>query len=380
MLGGTYLSFLIGPTVPLPAPAKLVQNLESVRVTQADEGRSGFQIAFRAGRSGPMDFLDDPVASHPLLMPFNRVILTALVGPMMHVLMDGIITNHQFAPSEVPGETTFTVTGEDVSVMMDLKEEIREHPAQPKPLIVTLLTTRYAQYGLVPMVIPPPTMEMPIPTDYTPVQHSTDLAFISQMAQYYGYVFYIDPGPSPGMNIAYWGPPKRTGVPQRALSVAMGSATNVTSFDVQYNALSATTVSGRVQDRTLGIELPVFTLTPLRFPLALLPAHLADMPNVRQQQLGEVQGGSVLQAYARAQGITDDSADGVVSASGQLDTARYGGVLKPRSIVGIRGAGFRHDGFYYVKSVTHNISPDSYTQSFQLTREGVGSLTPVVVP
>jgi hypothetical protein len=293
--------------------------------------------------------------------------------------MDGIITNHQFAPSETPGETTFTVTGEDVSVMMDLREEIREHPAQPEPIIVTLLTTHYAMYGLVPMVIPPATLDVPIPTERTPVQHATDLGYINQMAARYGYVFYIDPGPLPGMNIAYWGPPVRTGTPQRALSIAMGPATNVNNFNVQYNALSATTVIGTVQDPYLG-AVPVFTLAPLRPPLSLLPAHIADMPNIRQKQLGDAQGLNILQAYARAQGITDASGDGVVTASGQLDTSRYGGVLKPRSIVGVRGAGFRHDGLYYVKSVTHNLSMDSYTQSFQLTREGIGSLTPVLVP
>src|SRR5690606_13334156 len=132
---------------------------------------------------------------------------------------------------------TFTVTGVDVSVMMDLKEEIREHPAQPEPVIAALLTARYALYGLVPMVLPPATMEMPLPTERTPVQHATDLGFINQMAQRFGHVFYIDPGPLPGMNVAYWGPPIRAGVPQRALSVGMGPATNVASVNVQYNAL-----------------------------------------------------------------------------------------------------------------------------------------------
>ncbi len=380
MLGGTYLSLALGPTAPLPAPPALAQNLESVKVTHNDEGRSGFQLTFRAGRAGPSDFLDDPIASHPLLRPFNRVILTAVVGPMPHVLMDGVITNHQFAPGEAPGSTTFTVTGEDVSVMMDLKEEIREHPAQPEPVIAALLTARYARYGLVPMVLPPATMEMPLPTERTPVQHATDLGFINQMAQRFGHVFYIDPGPLPGMNVAYWGPPIRAGVPQRALSVGMGPATNVASVNVQYNALSATTVQGTVQDRTLGVELPVVTFAPLRSPLSLLPAHLADVPNVKVKQLTESQGLSVLQAYAKAQGITDASADGVVTVSGELDTARYGAVLKPRALVGLRGAGFTHDGLYYVKSVTHTLSAGRYTQSFQLTREGTGSLTPVVIP
>jgi len=59
---------------------------------------------------------------------------------------------------------------------------------------------------------------------------------------------------------------------------------------------------------------------------------------------------------------------------------RYGDLLRPRGIVGLRGAGFTHDGLYYVKSVSHTISKGQYKQRFTLTREGTGALTPVVIP
>ena len=50
---------------------------------------------------------------------------------------------------------------------------------------------------------------------------------LREMAARYGYVFYITPGPAPMTNTAYWGPPIRAGIPQRALSVNMGPETNV---------------------------------------------------------------------------------------------------------------------------------------------------------
>jgi hypothetical protein len=49
-------------------------------------------------------------------------------------------------------------------------------------------------------------------------------------------------------------------------------------------------------------------------------------------------------------------------------------------LVGVRGAGFAYDGFYYVNSVTHTLSRGSYKQSFSLSRDGLISNTPVVVP
>ena len=46
----------------------------------------------------------------------------------------------------------------------------------------------------------------------------------------------------------------------------------------------------------------------------------------------------------------------------------------------MRGAGLAYDGLFYVKSVTHNLKRGAYTQNFTLAREGLISLTPVVVP
>ena len=47
-------------------------------------------------------------------------------------------------------------------------------------------------------------------------------------------------------------------------------------------------------------------------------------------------------------------------------------------LVGVRGAGIAYDGLYYVNSVTHNLKRGEYKQSFQLSRDGLVSLTPKV--
>jgi hypothetical protein len=104
-----------------------------------------------------------------------------------------------------------------------------------------------------------------------------------------------------------------------------------------------------------------------------------NMANVRKRQF-RGSGLNVTQAFARAQGTTDASNDNVVTASGDLDALRYGKLLQPRGLVGLRGVGYSYDGLYYVKSVTHRVRRDAYKQSFTLTRDGIGSLTPVVVP
>ena len=378
---GVHLSLMIGPTVALPATPDITEAVQSVSVTQNDEGRSGFQIVLHVGRSGPTDMLDYKLLLNPLLNPFNRVIITVLFDALPQVLMDGIITNRQFTPGNQPGLGTLTLTGEDVSVMMDLTKKRANYPVMSEPLIALRIIASYAQYGLIPVVIPPAAIDQPLPTDRTPVQQGTDLEHLKTIGERFGHVFYVEAGPLPGMNTAYWGPPARASIPQRALTVSMGPETNVQSINFTYNGLAPTIVNDEIQDKDLNMKIPVMTFVSTRLPpLALMPALPFQLPNVRTTLLDQGSGLNVMEAFSRAQGITDKSVDNVATAQGELDALQYGGVLKPRGIVGVRGAGFTHDGLYYVKSVSHSISKGEYKQRFNLTREGTGPLTPMVVP
>jgi hypothetical protein len=67
-----------------------------------------------------------------------------------------------------------------------------------------------------------------------------------------------------------------------------------------------------------------------------------------------------------------------VTANGSLDVLRYGRMLKARKLVGVRGAGIAYDGLYYVSSVTSRLKRGEFTQSFNLTRNGLVSITPTV--
>jgi hypothetical protein len=374
---GTRLTLWVGPTVPVPPPLPVMEALDRVEVSSSDSGRSGFQITFRAGR-GAGDLIDDSLLTGPLLQPFSRVLMTITFSGLPEVLMDGIITNRELAPGNEPGTSTLTVTGEDVSVMLDLEEKSVEHPAQPEMVIALKIIATYAQYGLIPKVIPPTSLDVPLPTERIPTQQTTDLQYLQDMAERFAYVFYVIPGPAPLTNTAYWGPPVRVGVPQRALSVNLGPRTNVSTINFRYNGLSSTFFEGSVQDRRSHQKVPIRTFASTRIPLSRQPAGLAQ----RHRRIRQMRqpGLDTAQAFSRAQSQTDASTDSVLTATGELDALRYEGLLRPRGLVGLRGAGDTHDGFYYVQQVSHSISKGSYGQSFTLTREGTGAISPVVIP
>jgi hypothetical protein len=374
---GLHLTLLIGPTVPIPVPEPVLETLESVEVTHSDEGRSGFQIVFKATRSA-RTFLDFPLFHNPQFRPGARAIITMTFGAFPMVLMDGIITNQQLTPSSGSDPSVLTLTGEDVSVQMDLEEKSAEHPAQPENVIAMKIILGYAQYGLIPMVIPPIALDVPLPTDRIPVQQATDLAYLKALAARHAYVFYVMPGPMIGMNTAYWGPPVRLGIPQRALTVDMGPETNVESISFENSATEATVQQGTVQDRTSNQQTPVRSFLPTRPPLAL-NTPFSNPATLRTERFRAQSGQNTAQAMAQAQAATDASMD-VVKVEGELNAASYGLPLQARGLVGLRGVGFSYDGLYYVKKVTHTIKLGEYKQKFTLTREGTGSTVPLVVP
>jgi hypothetical protein len=375
---GVRLTLMAGPSVPVPVSEEVSEALRRVEVTHSDEARSGFQLDFQIGRSGPADLADYGLMRSLALKPYSRIVLTVVFGAVPRVLMDGVITNIETQPANEPGRSKLVVTGEDVSCMMDLDAKPVGHPAQSDAMIALKIIAKYAVYGLTPVVVSPPGTDVPPPTGLIPTQRETDLAYLQEMAERYAYVFYIVPGPAPLTSMAYWGPPVRVGVPQRALTIGMGPDSNVESLNVRLNALAPALVSGRIQDPVTHQVVPVETFASLRPPLAAFPLLLEVGSRVKRTLLPP-SADDLPRGYARAQALTEAAQD-AVTAEGELDATRYGDLLQARALVGVRGAGYSHDGWWYVKKVTHVIENGSYRQRFSLAREGTGSTTPVVIP
>jgi len=367
MLKGVHLTLLIGPVVAVPVPRELTEALVSAQVTTTAGQRSGFQLQFVFGKKStisqallPAGFFD----------PGIRVIIMATVNSLPSVLMDGIITRQEVAPSGEPGHSKLTITGEDVSVMMDLIDMTGiPYPCMPPEARVALIVAKYAVFGLIPLVIPSLFVDVPIITDKIPAHQGNDLEYIKKLATDAGYVFYIEPGPAPGTNIAYWGPEIRIGVPQPALNVNFDAHTNVDSLTFSQDGLSREQPFIFVHEPIthLNVPVPIPNVSLLRPPLAVRPALALKFKQLDTAHLNPVQ--ALLRGLAHA-GQTSDA----ITGSGSLNVLRYGRILRARQLVGVRGASPAFDGLYYVKSVTHNLKPGEYKQSFTLGREGLISL------
>lgn len=366
---GIRLVLWMGPTVPLPARPAVLDALEDVEVTDDAQGPAGFRLTFTVGKRPTGDF---EVVDEPALQPLSRIIIGVVVGAVPEVLADGLVTHHQVQASAEPGRSRFTVMGRDLTQAMDLEERDDDYPNQPDWTIVAQVLGRpgYASYGLVPALTP--TLDVPLELFRVTRQHETDLAFVRRLAQANGFIFSIRPVTF-GVNQAYWGPDLRVGVPQPALSVDMGEASNVASLDFSNDALAPEGVTGTFVDPILKRAWPIPALPSLRLPpLAARPA-----PAHRTRRLRSTAQQDAAKAATTAVAAVSTTPE-PITATGETDGVRYGRALRARGIVGVRGAGLTNDGFYYVRRVTHRLRLGGWRQSFTLSREGTGPLSPVV--
>ena len=380
MLRSVQLSLMMGPFIPVTVPRAALDALESVEVTVHDVGNSGFQLTFSIAKQSPLQILFLLTGGSPLL--FMRVVLVATVNGTANVLIDGVITNNEISPGDKGSDSTLTITGKDLTVLMDQSNWSGfPFPACPAEARVALLLAKYAIFGIVPFIIPSLLTDISVPIEQIPGQQGTDLKYIQLLAEEAGYVFYLDPGPAAGMSRAYWGPQIKVGAVQPALSTDMDAYTNVESMHFKFNQEQNRIPMVYIYNQETGvtIPIPIPPVTPLNPPLGLIPPLptniMADLKPFRDDLSKRPIPQAIMMGLAAAAKYCE-----AVTCQGTLDVTRYRGVLRARELVGVRGAGPAFDGLYYVQSVTHKIKRGEYKQDFTLTRNGLVSTVATVSP
>ena len=373
MISGVQLSLRIGP-VPLAAPREVTDALVSVKVMDGSGGtQSGFEMVFELPARSPLRTLFLLTGGGGGL-PMMRIVLIVTINGVAQSIIDGVVTNVETQPGD-GGVSRLVVKGKDLSALMEIIEiPGLPFPAMPPSVRVLLILAKYAVLGVIPMVIPSLADIPPLPIQQIPAQRGSDYAYIKELADRVGYVFYLEPGPSPGTSKAYWGPEIRVGAAQPALTANMDAQTNVEqlsfNFDKQKKKLPIVFFQEPVSKAPIPVPIP--DITPLNPPLGLVPPLPPNI--VKLEDTAHMSAPDALMAGLAYAGQNSDS----VFGKGKLDVAKYGRLLKSRQLVGVRGAGLPFNGLYYVKSVTHEIERGSYKQNFSLARNALISTIPTV--
>ncbi len=374
---GIHLTLMIGPIVPVPVPQMVMNALDSVQVTTAAGSASGFQMSLQFSSKSELNtffIIAGAMNSGPATPPL-RVMLIITLNGTPQPLFDGVMTNVEVQAGSNGSPGTVTVTGEDLTKVMDMLDfSGLPYPAMPIEARVALICAKYAAFGLIPLIIPVLFPDVPIPVDKIPAHRGTDLQYIQQLAEEAGYIFYIEPGPVAGTNIAYFGPEIKVGIPQPALNVDMDALTNIENMSFSFDPTKGVLPVVFIQNQLtrVPIPIPIPNINPLQPPLGLLSTPISNI-----KILKDTAKMNPMQAILRGLNEAKKSQDSV-SANGSINVLRYGRPLKARQLVGVRGAGIAYDGLYFVKSVTSTLKRGEFKQSFNLTRNGLVSITPRV--
>jgi len=365
---GFYLTLMMGGFSASPVPEAVIDALNSVQVTTTMGSQGGFQLKFAWSKNAALAQLQ----ASGFFDPRQRVIIAVTVNGATEVLMDGIITQQDLSPSSAAGQSTLTVTGLDLTALMDFIDLTGiPYPAMPVFGIVELILAKYLPLGVVPLAVPPPLSLICNPIQKFMKHVGTDYAYITSLGQDYGAVFYLDPGPSPGQSLAYWGPNLTTlfAGTQPAISINLDSATTLDQISFSYDGTVVTDYYMTVIEQNSQLPIPI----PLPSIDMIYPPQSANAPAaLKISPITPIAGDDPVTAAAKAIGQLLTSAN-AVTATGSLDVVRYGRVFKARQLCAVRGGGDYFDGLYYVKSVTHDIKRGEYKQNFSLERGGTGS-------
>ncbi len=368
-LRGIRLVLKMGKDRPKAVPYAVIMALTHLEVTDNIIERDVFQMTFTAGKIRPRDY---GILGSGLFEPYTRVAISLQIGAQVEPLMSGMITHVQLNPTNDVGMTSFTVTGEGIDLLLDLKEQNVKYNQHSDTTIVRQLVNGYGKHGLQLNVAQEAEgLEQPDDNHIIPHQYTTDLQYIQMLAKRNGYVFYGDPLANGDISM-YWGPEKRNkGKRQPALTMDMGLSTNVKQINFTQDTRDAFTTQGSRLQVDNGQRSSENIPPPSRFNVSDLAKTVTPFED-RVVIMRDIAKYTTARAREQAAELMMERFR-AVGATGEVDTVIYGSVLRAGDPIGVRGAGFLNNGNYYVEQVVHVIERDSYTQRFTLSREGMGA-------
>jgi hypothetical protein len=120
VIGRIHLTLMMGKTIPVPVRLPLSDALLNAQVTVTAGQASGFQLVFDLAK---VAVINKVLLPSGFFDPLIRVILVATVSGTPTVLMDGIITQQEVDVANEAGSSTLTITGQDLTALMDLVEK-----------------------------------------------------------------------------------------------------------------------------------------------------------------------------------------------------------------------------------------------------------------
>lgn len=346
-----------------PADSELLEAVQQIEVEchtrLADMVRVRLAIALNKSADA-WGLLDDDLFERLVDL---RVSVTAGSGDATPII-DAKVIEVRPSFSNSPGGSILDVIGMDSTVLLNLEEKVRSWPNMADGDIAEAI---FSEHGLGAVV--EPTQPTRQENDITVLQRGTDIQFLRGLADRNGYEVFVESNVDTGEIEGHFHPPRVDESPQGTLSVNLAAETNVNSFRARYDMIRPTMVSAAGLDVETRSDQSAEVEDTALSQLGGTGTIATDRPRRTLLARSGVSLSGELQTSAQA--MVDQSA-WAITADGELNTVSYGGILRVRKPVMVRGAGSQFSGTYYVRRVLHVLTGDGYQQQFTLRRNARG--------
>ena len=348
-----------------PASQELLQAIQQIEVedhaNMADMLRLRVVIGVKDGCSG-WSFVDDDIFGRLVNIRISVAVGSGLAETLINAHV--IETNATFANQ--PGSSILNVVAMDPTALMNLEEKVKPWPNMADSDVANSIFSS-PEYKFAPIV--DATSWRRQENDQTMIQRGTDIQFLQQLARRNGFEVYVETNGLTGIVEGHFHAPRLNLPPQGVLSVNMRDATNVNSFNARFDMLRPATAQATNLDVESREDQQAQANSSRQASLGRETALSSQRQRrVLPSQTGLARAGE-LQAFAQA--VADQSSL-AITADGELNTVAYGGLIRAKRPILVRGAGKQFSGTYYVERVHHVLTPDSYKQNFTLRRNAVG--------
>ncbi len=349
----------------VPASQDLLQAIQQIEVEDhadmADMLRLRVAIGVKDGCAA-WSFVDDDLFGRLASLRLSVAVGSAAAETLIQAYV--IETNASFGNR--PGTSVLNVVAMDPTVLMSLGERVKPWPNMADSDVASAIFSK-PDYRFTPVV--DATLWKRQENEQTLIQRGTDIQFLQQLARRNGFECFVETNPRTGAVEGHFHAPAVKDPAQGVLSVNLGDATNVNSFNARYDMLRPTTAQATNVDVASREDQQAQVSGGALSSLGRAPTLPSQRPRrVLPARTGLARTGE-LQAFAQA--LVDRSAL-AITAEGELNTVAYGGILRAKRTVLVRGAGQQFSGTYYVERVQHVLTGDSYRQSFTLRRNALG--------
>jgi hypothetical protein len=295
------------------------------------------------------------------LAPWQPLSVSAGLDGEEEELFSGYVTHVRPDFGEGLDRCRLEVWAMDASVLLDRDDVLKDWPSKKDSDIAQEV---FHAHGLEPHVT-----DTGVVHDQqvsTVIQRETDMQFLQRLALRNGYQCYVE-----GRR-GHFGPPVVAPGRQPVLAVHFGEDTNVLRFALEVDALAPATVAMAQVDR-LTKEVLGVSAGPGRQPALGADPLTRHLPPGRSPGLVQLERSVTTgtpEMTTLCQGLSERGA-WFVTGEGELDSHRYGAVLRPRSTVVLKGVGETHSGTYLVTRVRHSFVPGGYTQVFGVKRDAL---------